>query len=139
MIRRALMAGAFAGLLMLGGAGASSALPLAKSANPGTDVTKVGHGGQRFGGGFKDRGGGFGGYRPRGGMNFSGRPHGYGYGYGRGHFRNRGFYGFGGFPYYAYYGGYGYGYSECGWLKRRAIVTGSPYWWQRYEACRYYD
>ena len=44
MIKRALMAGAFAGLLMLGGAGASSALPLAKPDTPSTDITKVGHG-----------------------------------------------------------------------------------------------
>ncbi len=27
------------------------------------------------------------------------------------------------------------GYSDCGWLKRRAFHTGSPYWWQRYRAC----
>jgi hypothetical protein len=24
----------------------------------------------------------------------------------------------------------------CYWLKRRAIYTGSPYWWNRYYACR---
>lgn len=27
-------------------------------------------------------------------------------------------------------------YDDCGWLKRRAIHTGSPYWWHRYRACR---
>ncbi len=37
---------------------------------------------------------------------------------------------------YAGYGDYG-----CGWLYRRAIVTGSPYWWNRYYACQggYYN
>ncbi len=25
---------------------------------------------------------------------------------------------------------------RCGWLRKRAIVTGSPYWWRRYRACR---
>lgn len=24
----------------------------------------------------------------------------------------------------------------CGWLKRKAHRTGSPYWWHRYERCR---
>ena len=27
-------------------------------------------------------------------------------------------------------------YSSCGWLKARALETGSPRWWARYEACR---
>ena len=33
---------------------------------------------------------------------------------------------------------YGYGYSSggCGWLRARAINTGSSYWWRRYRACR---
>jgi len=25
--------------------------------------------------------------------------------------------------------------GDCGWLLRRARVTGSPYWWSRYNAC----
>jgi hypothetical protein len=45
----------------------------------------------------------------------------------------------------AYYGyGYGYPYSygatypgyyggDCAWLRHRARVTGSPYWWRRYH------
>lgn len=33
-----------------------------------------------------------------------------------------------------YVGTYG---SSCGWLYRRAVRTGSPYWWRRYEECRY--
>jgi hypothetical protein len=39
------------------------------------------------------------------------------------------------------YGGvyaYGYGYGNCAWLRRQALITGSPYWWQRYNACVYY-
>jgi hypothetical protein len=32
--------------------------------------------------------------------------------------------------YYAYGGGYG-----CGWLYRRAVYTGSGYWWNQYYAC----
>ena len=29
-----------------------------------------------------------------------------------------------------------YGYvSDCDWLRRRAIATGSSYWWRRYRAC----
>ena len=27
-------------------------------------------------------------------------------------------------------------YDSCRWLKVRAIETGSPRWWARYEACR---
>ena len=46
-----------------------------------------------------------------------------------GHFHRRGF--FIGAPVYSY--GYGYG---CGWLRHRALVTGSPYWWHRYRDCR---
>jgi hypothetical protein len=41
-----------------------------------------------------------------------------------------------------WWGGYGYysGYSGCGWLRARALYTGSPYWWSRYRACLYgYD
>lgn len=30
----------------------------------------------------------------------------------------------------------GYYYGDCRWLKRRAIVTGNPMWWERYELCR---
>jgi hypothetical protein len=35
------------------------------------------------------------------------------------------------------YGAYSY-YDECDWLRRKARVTGSPYWWQRYQECVYY-
>src|SRR5262245_23170571 len=36
-------------------------------------------------------------------------------------------------------GYYSYGYGSCGWLRRQAAVTGSPYWWDRYYACVNYD
>lgn len=54
----------------------------------------------------------------------------------KGHRRFRG-YAIYGVPYVYGYGGYG----GCEWLYRRAIATGSPYWWDRYYACRdgYYD
>jgi hypothetical protein len=40
-----------------------------------------------------------------------------------------------------WYGGgyYAYnGYGNCAWLRRQAIITGSPYWWSRYQDCLYY-
>jgi hypothetical protein len=35
------------------------------------------------------------------------------------------------------FGFYGYAYysGSCRWLRSRALYTGSPYWWDRYEAC----
>lgn len=50
--------------------------------------------------------------------------------------RGHGFRGFGwgvgvGIPLYS--GSY---YNSCGWLHRRAIDTGSRYWWRRYRECR---
>jgi hypothetical protein len=35
-----------------------------------------------------------------------------------------------------WYGGYGY-YDDCRWLRRKAIRTGSRYWWRRYHECTY--
>ncbi len=32
----------------------------------------------------------------------------------------------------------GYYYGDCSWLRRRAVVTGSRYWWRRYRLCRYW-
>jgi hypothetical protein len=29
---------------------------------------------------------------------------------------------------------YAYG-DDCWWLRRQADITGSPYWWSRYDAC----
>lgn len=34
-----------------------------------------------------------------------------------------------------FFGGYPYYYGDCYWLRRQAIITGSRYWWARYEAC----
>ncbi len=48
------------------------------------------------------------------------------HGHHHGHYR-RGYYGSG----IAYVSGGG-----CGWLKVRALETGSRYWWARYEDCR---
>ena len=28
-----------------------------------------------------------------------------------------------------------YGYGGCAWLRQQAIITGDPYWWDRYYAC----
>ena len=42
---------------------------------------------------------------------------------------------------FAFFGAYPYDYVDdgCYWLRRRALYTGSPYWWHRYYACRYGD
>jgi hypothetical protein len=34
----------------------------------------------------------------------------------------------------------GWRFRRCNWLRRRAMWTGSPYWWRRYRWCmrRYY-
>jgi len=45
-----------------------------------------------------------------------------------GHFHRRGF--VIGAPVYSY------SYGGCGWLRHRALVTGSSYWWHRYRLCR---
>ena len=37
---------------------------------------------------------------------------------------------------YSLYGTYSYA-DGCYWLKRQAIYTGSPYWLEQYEECRY--
>ncbi len=42
-------------------------------------------------------------------------------------------------PGVAFYFTDGYYYGECRWLKRRALQTGSPVWWSRYERCRDFD
>ena len=34
------------------------------------------------------------------------------------------------------YGAYYYG-EGCDWLRRKALYTGSSYWWNRYNACLY--
>ena len=50
------------------------------------------------------------------------------------HFRHHRRFAFvGAYPYYYYVD------DGCSWLRRRALYTGSPYWWHRYHACRYAD
>jgi hypothetical protein len=40
---------------------------------------------------------------------------------------------------FIYGGGYGSGYyDDCYWLRREALITGSPYWWDRYNECQAY-
>jgi len=50
------------------------------------------------------------------------------------HFRRR-FYA--PFAYYGVYPRY-YNSGPCGWLRRRALRTGSRYWWRRYHRCLSY-
>lgn len=75
-----------------------------------SSVTQVRHGGRHFGHhGF--RGHRFGGHR---------------------HFRHR-YWG----PGIGIYVGPRWGGGGCGWLRHRALNTGSSYWWRRYNACRH--
>ncbi len=55
-------------------------------------------------------------------------------GYGKRRYRKlrRYYYGYAPYVVGAYYGG------RCTWLRRRAYLTGSPYWWSRYYSCRNY-
>jgi hypothetical protein len=106
-------------LLMLGGV-ALALLMVSAASNP-ADARRGGH---RF------HGGGHGGH-------FHARPH-FRHFHGHRHFhRHRGIYLGAPFLYggYYYYGDY-YG-EDCYWLRRRALYTGSRYWWNRYRACIY--
>jgi hypothetical protein len=43
-----------------------------------------------------------------------------------------------GYPFWYGGGYYAYNsYGNCAWLRRQAVVTGSPYWWRRYQECLY--
>lgn len=117
----------------------AGAIPLAKSpAAPQGVVDLAGRGGHGHGGGgggprFHGGGGG-----PRfhgGGPRFHGGHH---------HFHGGPrFYGprFRGYPFIYGYGAYApyyyddYAGDDCRWLRRRALATGSRYWWNRYYAC----
>jgi hypothetical protein len=136
--------------LMLGPtqAGGVTDLKNALSATHDSAVTLVrggrGGGGRGHGGGFAMgeghmRGGGWGGHN--GGHEFVGRgfgsprfaAHDFHHGFNHDHFHhfhNRNFF-VGG----VFFGGYPYYYGGCYWLRRQAIITGSPYWWSRYEDC----
>ncbi len=111
-----------AGVALTGTAAApASALTVTKpSISDNGNLVQIRH--VRRGGGFGVRHGGFN-NRHFGGPRF--RHRGYRY---RNFYRPR-FYA----PIYSY-GTYG---SSCQWLKRKAIRTGSRYWWNRYEACRW--
>ena len=72
------------------------------------------------------------------GIKNANRGPGYGYRGGKGHshdvVRRRGHrYLWGPGVAFYYYGGNYYG--DCDWLERRAITTGSAYWWDRYNQC----
>lgn len=76
--------------------------------------------------------------RKGGGRHFRGGRHfGRSFGRHRGFGRQRGYYRGhrrGGFGIYI---GPSYRYGNCGWLRRKAVRTGSSYWWRRYRACAY--
>jgi hypothetical protein len=85
-------------------------------------------GGGHMGGGFGGHTGGAHMFGPGGGAHMGGRFH-------DGRFDRRGNFFFA--PAYGYYDdGYGYG-DGCYWLRRNALDSGSPYWWNRYNACVY--
>jgi hypothetical protein len=105
-----------------------------------TAEARRGHGGG--GGGGYSRGSGGGGHMSRG-HSFRGGSH---------HFRGGGHHFRGGNHFrhahrfhshrYLYYGvPFAYGYysyvDSCHWMRRRALFTGSSYWWNRYNACLY--
>jgi hypothetical protein len=114
---------------MVASAAAALALLLAASA---FDTADARRGGGFHGGGF--RSGGHFAARSFGGTRFVGRPHFAARSafVGRRAFR-RGVIVGAPLAYGAYYyGGYG---GDCYWLRRRALATGSGYWWDRYNAC----
>jgi hypothetical protein len=90
-------------------------------------------GGGSFSGGSKSFGGGTRSYSHTfRGPSGSSRVYGYRSHDGRHHGHHRHFRGFVGYPYVDGY----YGYSDsCYWLRRRALATGSSYWWNRYYDC----
>jgi hypothetical protein len=90
---------------------------------------------RRNGGGWQGRSGG--GHHLRGGHHFRGGHHSRGGGH---HFRHSHRVRPHIFLYSAPFAYGYYGYSDgCSWLRRRALHTGSPYWWDRYYACIYGD
>ena len=55
------------------------------------------------------------------------------------HFRHHHFRHHRRFAFVGAYPDYYYDDDGCSWLRHRALLTGSPYWWHRYHACRYGD
>jgi hypothetical protein len=90
------------------------------------------HIGPKFYGGAKF----YGGRKFYAGPKFHGGPKFYGGKFRHGHkFARHHKYRFVGVP-LAYYGYSTYAYSDnCYWLRRKAVHTGSNYWWDRYYAC----
>ena len=139
MMTRLTVATALAGTLLstclVSGSAQATSLPILKGdATPGI-VTLVGRGGHDGGG--ASCGGGGGRHDGDGGGRHDGDGGGRHYG-GDGGWRH-----YGGGKHYRYgYGWYGlpYGYygGGCGGLYRKAIATGSPYWWNRYYQCTGY-
>lgn len=132
-MQRVMMAALAAGALFAGMATVhtAEAFPAGKVQAPATGslVTDIGRG--HGGGGGPGGGPGHGpGHGPGPGWGGGGGRHHHGHGHGGLRFYGYPFVGYG-----AYYDGDG-GYSEgCGWLRRRALATGSRYWWARYEDC----
>lgn len=148
-MKQMLAAGVLIGGLTL--AGASQAAPATAAQGlkaPPSGVTLVrrggGHGGGHFGrGGGAFRGGHIGGFRGghigrfRGGHIRSFRGARIGGWRGGRHWRGGRWGGLGWWGPTIGIGLYdGYYYSGCRWLYRKAVRTGSPYWWRRYRHCR---
>jgi hypothetical protein len=115
------------------------------------DARKGGWSGGGFHGGARSFGGGkfhgFSGGKFHGGFHkfHGGSFHHHGYKFGKfhhhGHKFHRHFHGykrhyFVGVP-FAAYGAYAYAGGGCYWLRKQALYTGSPYWWNRYYDCLY--
>lgn len=131
MLRSAFFAVVAAGLMIGQAAPASANAALSgatKAPKAVSVVVDVRRGGRGFGGRHFRGGRHFGGVRHfRGGRHFGGHRHVH-----RRWRHRRGIYV--GVPYV--YGSYYYG--SCNWLRRKAIRTGSRYWWRRYYRCRNY-
>jgi hypothetical protein len=82
---------------------------------------------------YKDHGNNDHGNNDHGNKHYAMKDHDHDHDHGNIHNRHRVFRNGGWFWVY----GDGYAGNDCYWLQRQAIVTGSPYWWDRYNACLY--
>ena len=127
MVIRLSVATAPAGTLIatcfVSGSAQATSMPVLKSDSPHGLLTLVGRGGHGHGGGGHGHGGG--------GKHHAYRGGGYGHYYRHKHYGHQ----YRGYGYYGWYGWPGYHGGGCGWLYRRAVATGSPYWWNRYYEC----
>ncbi|MGD9667945.1 MAG: hypothetical protein AB7U75_02700 [Hyphomicrobiaceae bacterium] len=133
MLKYAILGVAAAGLMLAHSEPASANAAMSGATNAPAAHKNVIVDVRRRGGGFRGHRGG--GHRVhRGGGRHWGKYRGHRYSR-RGHRRYYGGVYFGApFLYY----GYGYGYGNCRWLYRKAVRTGSRYWWRRYYRCRNY-